>query len=188
MFTGIIQEIGIVVKKNPHGAKGISLEIASKKLKPKIGASISVNGACLTVTQKKKGTLLFDIVHETMSRTNLGKLEISDRVNLEPSMRTSDLFDGHFVMGHVDSAGVVKKISQRKELTIAVPKKLMKFITEKGSIALNGVSLTIARTWENTFIVALIPFTLKQTNLGALKKGDTVNIEIDLIARYLARI
>lgn len=185
MFTGIIQEIGIVVKKNPHGAKGISLEVASKKLKPKIGASISVNGACLTVTGKKPGEFSVAVVPETLRRTNLGKLKPGSKVNLEPSMKASDRFDGHFVMGHIDCTGIVKKINPHKEVTVSVPKRFMKFIVEKGSIAVNGVSLTVVSIGNNMFSVALIPFTETHTNLGKTKTKDRVNIEIDSIARYL---
>lgn len=185
MFTGIIQEIGVIKGKKKNSAhSGFSFFIGSRKLKPANGDSISVNGACLTVTKKNKGGFEVDVVPETLSRTNLGRLAAGARVNLEPSMKAADAFDGHFVTGHIDAtAKVIAK--NRGGLEIELPKKLRPFIAEKGSIAINGVSLTIARTDAKTFSAALISYTEKNTNLGAVDKGDIINIEVDLIARYL---
>lgn len=189
MFTGIIREIGIIKKiiKRPGG---LGLVISASKIHAKIGASIAVNGVCLTVTKKMKGDFIVDVVPETLNRTNLGMLRIGARINLEPSMKASDTFDGHFVMGHVDAVGRVTHRENGKNgllLNIAVPQKLMKYIVEKGSVAVNGVSLTVANAKKNQFTVALTPFTEKHTNLSSLKKGNAMNIEVDIIARYLNR-
>lgn len=184
MFTGIIKEIGIL-KKAAKSGTSLSLKISSKKIKAKAGASISVNGACLTVTKKTKFGFEAEVMPETLRCTNLGKLHIGAQVNLEPSISAKDSFDGHFVTGHVDSSCKVLKTGSR--LFIELPKKLAPFIAGKGSVAINGVSLTVAKVKKGNFEIALIPFTLKNTNLGKLKIGDYVNIEVDLIARYINR-
>ncbi|MBI2638457.1 riboflavin synthase [Candidatus Peregrinibacteria bacterium] len=185
MFTGIVREIGRLAKKTPGGKAGMHLSILSKKMRPQIGASIAVNGVCLTITKKTPGGFMVDVVSETLARTNLGKLKTNAALNLEPSMKIDDALDGHFVLGHVDTTCNV--ISNGKYLTIELPKKLAQFIAEKGSVALNGVSLTVAAVAKNSFTVALIPFTKKHTNLGGLKNGDSINVEIDILARYAHR-
>lgn len=184
MFTGIIKEIGILKKKTPK-AFGASFVI-STKLRVKLGNSICVNGACLTVTKKSRGGFEADVVPETLACTNLGRFRIGAKLNLEPAMRIKDAFGGHFVAGHVDSMATVLK--NGTSLTIKIPKNLACFVAKKGSIAINGVSLTVADTKRMLVTVALIPFTQKYTNLGALRHGDLVNVEIDLIARYLYRL
>ena len=187
MFTGIIREIGILekIEKKPGGV--VSFSIRCKKNRPKIGDSVSVNGVCLTATAVTKNGFTTDVVPETLKRTNLGFLEKDSTLNLEPSLKASDLLSGHLVMGHVDGVGTVKKIS-RGFLDISSPPKLMKFIAEKGSVAVNGVSLTVADRGKNSFSAAVIPFTAKHTNLGILKKGDRVNIEVDVVARYILNL
>lgn len=189
MFTGIIKETGQLKKKIPHGSRGISFDIESKNLLPAPASSIAVNGVCLTVTRCEKSNFTVDIIPETLSRTNLGKLHLDAALNLEPSMKLNDRFDGHFVSGHIDAtAKVLKrgKIQHGVWLVIELPKKLTPFIAEKGSVAINGVSLAVASVAADRFTVALIPYTQKHTNLGKLKSGDSVNIEVDIIARYLA--
>lgn len=184
MFTGIIKEIGFLKNKIKHSKAVFDLEIACKKIKPKAGDSIAVNGVCLTVVKKTNTGFWTNVVSETFKKTNLKFLNTNSPVNLEPALKMNDKFDGHFVTGHIDDIGTVLKISAR-ELIISFPKNLSKFIAKKGSVALNGVSLTVAKVQKNKLSVALIPFTNKNTNLGILKKGDKVNIEIDIIARYL---
>lgn len=189
MFTGIIKEIGILKKKTPK-TFGASLVI-STKLRTKPGNSICVNGACLTVTKKFHNGFEADIIPETLACTNLGRLRIGAKLNLEPSMRMKDDFDGHFVTGHIDSVATVLKkgtFDNGALLTIKIPKNLACLVAKKGSIAINGVSLTIADVKGMLVTVALIPFTQKHTNLSELRSGDIVNVEVDLIARYVYKL
>lgn len=209
MFTGIIREIGSLKEKRRLNKGSVCFKIACGKLKPAPLESVAVNGVCLTVVEKTAAGFTVDVVPETLSRTNLGKLRLGDPLNLEPSLRMGDKFDGHFVSGHIDGIAKILKrgkiqpgrVSARLNhycarraqpygigLIIELPKKLAAFIVEKGSVALNGVSLTVADVKQNEFSVALIPTTIKHTNLGKLKRGDFVNIEIDMIARYISKI
>lgn len=191
MFTGIIREIGYIKEKHKVGKGGMRFEITCEKLKPAPLESVAVNGVCLTVTKKMLTGFCADVVPETLRRTNLGRLRLGDFVNLETSLRMGDKFDGHFVSGHIDGiAKILKrgKIQHGIGLTIELPKKLAAFIVEKGSVAINGVSLTVAQIRTNSFTIALIPTTIKHTNLGKLQPGDLVNIEIDIIARYVSKL
>lgn len=186
MFTGIIEELGSVEKivRKPDG-----MEIFVKSKVPKSlfkrGNSIAVDGACLTVEtyDAKKGVFSAHLVNETLDKTHFNKIEKNSLLNLEVPLRFSDFLHGHLVSGHVDAVATVKSFKEYLELT--VPKDLFKFCPEKGSLTVNGVSLTIAKSKNNSVSLALIPETLKKTNLSSLKKGDQVNIEIDLLARYL---
>ncbi|MDP1760409.1 MAG: riboflavin synthase, partial [Candidatus Woesebacteria bacterium] len=184
MFTGIVKEMGLIKGKTSGQNGGIILKIISKTIKPKLGDSIAINGVCLTAKKISGKTFEVDVVPETLKRTNLKELKIGTAVNLEPAMTIADAVNGHFVLGHVDEAGAI--IQTGNTLEISVPKKLINFIFEKGSIAVNGVSLTISSVnkSKNTFSSAIIPFTKTHTNLGGLKVGDKVNIEIDIMARY----
>lgn len=187
MFSGIVQEIGIVEDVNQQdGLKEITI---SSKLKFNLGESVSVNGCCLTVTDSG-GNLEFkvQITNETLSKTNFLTLHVGSKVNLEPSLRLGDKLDGHLVSGHVDDVGEVKEISTDsfgKLITIHFPERLSQFIAPKGSIAVNGVSLTVIDVKNNTFNFTLIPYTEVSTNLGLLKIGDLVNLEVDLVSKYL---
>lgn len=176
MFTGIIQEIGNIksVRKTSAGA---SLTIHARRLNPKIGASVAVNGVCLTITKKWRGGFVADIIPETISRTNLGHLKNGAHVNLESSLKWGDEIGGHLVTGHVNERGAVLK--KGPKLEIKLPQGTAKFLIKKGSVAVNGVSLTIVSVRKNSFTCAITPFTLKNTNLGILKKNELVNIEID---------
>lgn len=188
MFTGIIREMGKITKKIPQKNGDIILEIQAKKLHFKPGNSVAVNGVCLTAVQQSKTCFTVHVVPETLSRTNLEGILPGTLVNLETSLKVGDLVDGHFVLGHVDkTVKVLKKgkIQYGQGLTLELPKTLLG-IVEKGSVTLNGASLTIANVNEKSFTVALIPFTQKHTNLGLLKTGDPVNLEIDVLARYQA--
>ena len=185
MFTGIIQEIGKVTKieKSPTG---LTLVIEIKKIieNKKIGDSIAVNGACLTIVEINNNNVRFDVIEETLSKTNLKKLEIGNEVNLEPALTLSQGIDGHLVQGHVDCEGIVEKFEGQK-LTVKFPLDIAECLAFKGSVTINGVSLTISNLQEDTLTVSLIPHTLENTNLKNLTKGNTVNLEVDLIARYL---
>lgn len=188
MFTGIIEEIGIIARVIKEKSRPLLLEIASKKIKPKLGDSISVNGACLTVSKIKKNGFGVEVVNETLSKTNLGFLKKGAKVNLEPSLKIGSRLGGHFVTGHIDTATRVIKREKNKNgayLILKLTKTIKPFVVEKGSIAINGISLTVAAVKTNYFSVALIPFTEENTNLSFLRTNDSANIEVDLIARYL---
>ena len=180
MFTGIIQSIG-VIKKIESLKKDVQISIVydPKKINDiNLGDSISVNGICLTVQKKQKNQFIFHVSQETLNRTIAFKENAM--VNLESSLLYNGKVGGHFVTGHIDSHCWI--------IEIKPPKKLLKFIAEKGSVSINGVSLTVNSIKDDRFKVNIIPFTLKETNLGALVKGSEINIEIDPIARYLENI
>ena len=191
MFTGIIQSIGLI-KKIESLKKDARITVAYKPNQIKassLGDSISVNGVCLTIQKKQKNQFIFHVSEETLNRTIAFKEK--SLVNLESALLYNGKVGGHFVTGHIDGIGKIASIkttSQCWTLEIKPPKKLLKFIAEKGSIAINGVSLTINSIKNDRFKVNIIPFTLKETNLGNLTKGSEINIEIDLIARYLENI
>ena len=191
MFTGIIQSIG-VIKKIESLKKDVQISIIydPKKINDiNLGDSISVNGICLTVQKKQKNQFIFHVSQETLNRTIAFKENAM--VNLESSLLYNGKVGGHFVTGHIDGIGKISEIkinSQCWIIEIKPPKKLLKFIAEKGSVSINGVSLTVNSVKDDKFKVNIIPFTLKETNLGALVKGSEINIEIDLIARYLENI
>lgn len=177
MFTGIIKSVGRVKKTSLKSLK-ITLGVLANP-----GESISVNGVCLTLNEKGE----FDVMKETLKKTNLGSLKAGDNVNIEPALSVSDKLSGHFVTGHVDFASRVLSFKDNI-LCVAVPVNYSRFFAMKGSVAVNGVSLTICDLSGNSFSVSLVNFTLKNTNLGFLKEGDLVNIEVDLIAKYTERI
>ena len=191
MFTGIIQSIG-VIKKIESLKKDVQISVIydPKKINDiNLGDSISVNGICLTVQKKQKNQFIFHVSQETLNRTIVFKENAM--VNLESSLLYNGKVGGHFVTGHIDGIGKISEIkinSQCWIIEIKPPKKLLKFIAEKGSVSINGVSLTVNSIKDDRFKVNIIPFTLKETNLGALVKGSEINIEIDLIARYLENI
>ena len=189
MFTGIVQNQGTVIRKQKKGGI-IRFTFKPKKkdelIKP--GESIAVNGTCLTTAAVRPGEFDADVIRETLQATTLGELKLHDQVNLERSLKTGDRIGGHFVTGHVDGRGVVKKIERygrNRIFSIEVPKKLMRRFAVKGSVAVDGISLTIQAIENGMIKAALVPHTLKETTLGRKKNGDSVNLEIDLIARYL---
>ena len=188
MFTGIIESIGKVKSIEPEGEDiHIDISFNEQKLKDvEIGDSISVNGICLTMKSINKDCLRFDVSKETLSR--ISPLKISQELNLETSLRFNGKVSGHFVTGHIDEIGIIESI-QKKDLCevwgVKVSKKLIKFIPEKGSVAINGTSLTVNEVNTDIFYINLIPHTLNSTNLSSHQVGDSVNIEIDMIARYL---
>jgi riboflavin synthase len=189
MFTGIVSAVAKVVESNT-GRLAIDHAGIAKHLKR--GGSIAVNGACLTVVKKQGPVFYADVVPETLRRTNLGRLGKGHEVNLELPVSATSTLDGHLVQGHVDDAAVVTGVQdagQGKEVTIELPAALSRFVATKGSIAVDGVSLTVADVDHppGTFKVALIPFTLEHTIAGAYRKGTVVNLEADVIARYVAR-
>lgn len=189
MFAGIIEETGavaeIISKKNLA-----VLKVRVKKVLrgTKEGASIAVDGVCLTVTNLHKDILSFDIMRETMLKTTLTDLKAKRLVNLERALKVGGRVNGHFVTGHVDGVGTIKEKIERPnyiELQINGVKDLMKYIVPKGSICLDGVSLTVGEVQKTNFTVYLIPFTEKMTTLGLKRKGDKINIETDILAKYV---
>lgn len=186
MFTGIIQTTGTVRSLRPAG-NGARLVLDAPGLPRPMpgGASICVNGACLTVTRCDAQSLEFDVVGETLAQTTLGDLKPGDRVNLERSLRAGDGLDGHMVQGHVDGIATARRINSDHVVTFEAPDSLHPYIIPKGSIAVDGVSLTIAAVSGSQFTVALIPTTLTDTTLADLHVGDRVNVETDILARTI---
>jgi riboflavin synthase len=182
MFTGIVRAVGAVVEASPAR---LGIEHAATARRLKIGASVAVNGACLTVVEKQGARFFMDVVPETLRRTNLGGLRKGSRVNLELPVAAGQLLDGHIVQGHVDATAKVRRAGD--ELEIALPAAIKRFVAEKGSIAVDGTSLTVAGVKTGSFTVALIPHTRKATIAGGYTRGTTVNLEADVIARYVAR-
>lgn len=171
----------------------ITLLLSESKSKGvKIGDSISVNGVCLTVAKLKDTKVTFQVIDETINKTNLGDLRKGDRVNIERSIKIGGRLEGHFVLGHVDGIGIIKKIHRGEKgsrIKIRIEdKSLLPLIVQKGSIAIDGVSLTVVSVKQNMVEIALIPHTLENTTFGIKKIGDTVNIEIDILSRYLSNI
>jgi len=193
MFTGIILATGRVSSLTEKGGD-LELGVDATALdleRVAIGDSISVQGACLTVTRKEGACFYADVSRETMAKTTLGNLRAGSRVNLEPSLRAGDALGGHWVSGHVDTVGKLKTLVQDARswrLEFELPAALMRFVASKGSICVNGVSLTVNKVDGRCFDVNIIPHTLKVTTLGEIKVDDGVNIEIDVIARYLERL
>lgn len=180
MFTGIVEATAKIISKSKTG---LVIGRPKKFTDVKIGSSISVSGACLSIVKLTKATMSFDVVSETWKRTRFRDLQKGDRVNLERAMKMGDRFDGHVVQGHSEGVGRVKSEKQGHTLSIELPSKLASYVKKKGSITLDGVSLTVASVKKNHVTVALIPHTLKTTTLGSLRKGDRVNVETDILMR-----
>lgn len=192
MFTGIVEEIGIL-SRIERGASFCRLTINATKILEdcKQGDSIAVNGVCLTVTQHYSDGFTADVMAETMRRTDLENLKVGDRLNLERSLRLDDRLGGHIVAGHVDSVGTIVGFEQEDIatiMTVAVPPSLTKYIAIKGSVCVEGVSLTVTNVTDSSFQVSLIPFSKESTTLGLKRAGDAVNIEVDMLARYIERL
>ncbi len=195
MFTGIIKAKSSVKKIQPQNDGGLSVLISPSPWSVKAGASISINGVCSTVkkTAGKGSPLSFEYMPETLQKSNLGNLAAGDEVNLEQSLRASDRLDGHIVVGHVDTTAALLSIEEEgnaKVLKISPkhPKEFMKFLAPKGSVAVEGISLTVVEVGKDFFTVKVLPYTTEETNLNGKKKGAILNIEFDLLAKYLERL
>jgi len=192
VFTGLVREIGTVTDTNRNRRSGMaSLSISAKLLLPAKGDSVSVNGACLTVTRLLDRGFVVEAMPETIARTTIGSLRAGARVNLEPAMKSGAALDGHLVSGHIDTTGKVITIRPdggSRRVAIELAAGYRPYVAVKGSIAIDGVSLTVSALTDATFEVALIPHTLENTTLEALRAGDAVNIEFDTVARYLERL
>ena len=192
VFTGIVRERGRVAAAELNGdGLRLRVEAAETASTAAPGDSVSVSGVCLTVTAATNGSLAFDAVPETIARTNLGRLAAGSRVNLEPALSAGEPLGGHFVQGHVDGTARVERLEPEgagARLTLALPPDLLRYCVEKGSIALDGVSLTIAAVRNDGIEIALVPFTLEHTTLAAAAPGDELNVEVDLLAKYAERL
>lgn len=192
MFTGIITDLGEITAREELAA-GIRLTIATRynmRVIP-LGASIAHDGACLTVIEKATHSYKVDISPETLDRTTLGKWNVGSKVNLERPVPVGGEFGGHFVTGHVDALGEVVRLEPQDDfwlLDICFPDSMLGYVAEKGSVCVNGVSLTVNAVQGNQLSITLIPHTAQETNLGGLQAGDAVNLEIDLVARYVASL
>ncbi len=189
MFTGIIEELGEVVALEPRGDSAV-LAVRASTVAPH-GASVAVNGVCLTVVGAAGGELHFDVMAETLKRSVVGALRAGERVNLERAVRADGRLDGHIVQGHVDGTGVVVSRTPGDAwdaVRFGMPPELSRYVAEKGSIAVDGVSLTVTAVGDDWFEVGLIPETLRATTLGAKQPGDPVNLEVDVLAKYVARL
>jgi riboflavin synthase len=193
MFTGIIEHVG-TVKTIERADEHVNLTVQSPAWLLKdmnVGSSLCINGACLTAVRVTKDTATFNVVYETMRKTSLGHLAEGDTVNLERAMPADGRFNGHIVQGHVDATGSIASIRQLDNsylIYIDVPRDLMRYIVSKGSISVDGISLTVVDADDKTFSVAIIPHTWENTNLGYKRAGDPVNIETDIIAKYIGRM
>lgn len=191
MFTGLVEGIGTVARVSTHGkVKRIALSVPAAFNDLKAGDSLAVSGACLTVVNVKKGEVTLETVPETLKRTTLGKLRTGTRVNLERAVRADSRLGGHFVQGHVDGVGkvtTIRRLGETRVITVSAPGEILAGLVEKGSVALDGVSLTITEVSRDGFGVVLVPHTLKHTTLGSWKGREEVNIEGDILSKYVAR-
>jgi riboflavin synthase len=191
VFTGIIREVGTVerVERTPDGARLRVAAAVAGELPD--GGSVSVNGVCLTVADEAGDAFEADVMNQTLSLTTLGKLEAGDRVNLEPALRAGEPLGGHLVQGHVDGTGRVRAVSEdgfARRVIVDVPGELRRYVAEHGSVAIDGVSLTVAGLTSDGLEVSLIPETLERTALGGIEEGGDVNLEVDVVARYAERL
>ncbi|MCK5385188.1 MAG: riboflavin synthase [Alphaproteobacteria bacterium] len=192
MFTGLVQGIGTIRSINgSEESKRIEVEVSDRFTSVQIGASICCSGCCLSVVEKSKNSLFFDVSKETLNKTTIGSWEVTTRINLEPSLCFGDELGGHLLSGHVDTIAELLSIEKEGEshrLTIAIPEGYAHYIAPKGSIALDGISLTINEVEPTHFGINIIPHTWQVTTIGDLKPGDHFNLEVDLLARYVARM
>lgn len=191
MFTGLVIEMGEIVslKKRDNGAR-LFLDAKSLSADARLGDSISVNGTCLTVVEISGLTLAFDLSDETLRSTNLGRLKKGDRVNLEPSLRMDSRLGGHFVTGHIDGVGTIRTKALAGDvykIVIGADERLAGFLVDKGSVAVDGISLTVVEALKEGFSVVIIPHTASLTTIGFKGPGDTVNIEVDILGKYVSK-
>ena len=191
MFTGIVEGLGTIKKfekkTNTRSAAKMKVELGNLAKGLKTGHSVAINGVCLTITRISKSEAEFEMIEETIKKTDLGKLESGDKVNIERSLKVGERMEGHFVLGHVDGTGKIAKIEKMpKEIKfwIELPNELTKHVVKKGSIAIDGISLTLVDVIKNKISVCIIPHTMKITNLSSKKIGDKVNIETDILGKY----
>ncbi len=192
MFTGIVREVGVVVEAaEAGGGRRLAIRAPGTATQVAVGDSVAIDGCCLTVTDVAGGTMSFHAVPETIGRTTLGSLEGMDAVNVEPALRAGDPLGGHYVQGHVDAVGHVQSVEAEGEglrVFVEAPDEVLRYCVEKGSVTVDGVSLTVAELADDAFAVALVPHTLEATTLSDLSPGQAVNLETDVLAKYVARL
>lgn len=192
MFTGIVEEIGTVVATEPtDGGRRIEIGAAVVAADLSTGGSVAIDGACLTAVAVQDGAFTVEAVPETMARTTLGRAEVGTRLNLERAMAATGRFDGHIVQGHVDGIGTIVEVRPEgdgRRLTVQPPDNVLGYLVEKGSVTVDGISLTVAAVDARRFSVALIPHTLTVTTIGERATGDVVNLEVDILAKYVQRM
>jgi riboflavin synthase len=192
MFTGIVRERGRIAALD-GGSSGVRLRVEAPETAATsaVGDSVSINGCCLTVVSVEDGSVEFDAVPETLGRSSLGGLAAGDAVNVEPALRAGEPLGGHYVQGHVDAVGRIRSIEPEgdgRRLWVDAPETVLRYCVEKGSVAVDGISLTVAALDERGFAVALVPHTLAATTLGEAKPEDAVNLEADVLAKYVERL
>ena len=192
MFTGLIEEKGKLINKIKTG-DGLRLVLTAQKVfnDLNIGSSISVNGVCLTVVELNNNSFAVDTIEETLKKTNLGQLNLNDFVNLERPLKADARLGGHFVLGHVDTTGKVESVMELSNshfMTISFPKNFQQYLIYVGSVAIDGVSMTVAEVSDNTFSVGIIPHTWIETVFSSKKPGDSVNLEFDVLGKYVEKI
>ncbi|MDP2667429.1 MAG: riboflavin synthase [Nitrosopumilaceae archaeon] len=194
MFTGIVEGTGIIgkIEKNPknRSAAKMTVDLGKQVAGLQIGQSVAINGVCLTVTKISKNKCNFEMIEETTKKTSLGNLKTGSIVNIERSIKAGDRMEGHFVLGHIDGVGIIKKIEKKpKEIKIwfDIPKQLARYVVEKGSIAVDGISLTVVDAIKNRISVCLIPHTMQVTNFHTKIVGDKINIETDILGKYILK-
>ena len=192
MFTGLVEEVGKVVGKDPND-RSTRLQIVAPRMatQVKTGESIALNGCCLTLASRRGNRLTFDLLRETIARTNLKSLRQNSRINLERALHADGRLGGHFVQGHVDCVSPIIGLERKAadfRLEIGLPGEFAHYVTSKGSIAVNGISLTVAEVLPESFVVWIIPYTKGHTNLDRAKTGDLVNLEFDILAKYIERM
>ena len=192
MFTGIVRELGVVVDADDVGA-GLDLLVHAPETAARtgVGDSVSVNGVCLTATAIEAGAMSFHAVPETIGRSTLGSLAPDSRVNVEPALRAGEELGGHYVQGHVDAVGVIQSVEAEGEglrVFVEAPSDVLRYCVAKGSVTVDGVSLTVAELAEDAFAVALVPHTLAATTLSDVRPGQPVNLEADVLAKYVERL
>ena len=192
MFTGLVEEKGKLINKIKTG-EGLRLVLTAQKVFDdlEIGSSISVNGVCLTVVELKKDSFAVDTIEETLKKTNLGRLNINDNVNLERPLKADARLGGHFVLGHIDTTGIIESVNELSNshfITISYPESFKKYLIYVGSVAIDGVSMTVAEVNNNSFSVGIIPHTWSETVFSDKKPGDSVNLEFDVLGKYVEKI
>ena len=194
MFTGIVEGIGTIeeisTKTKNRSAIQMTVNLGKNSKGLKIGQSVALNGVCLTAIKVDKSNCIFEMIEETTKKTDLGNLKVGGIVNIERSLKAGERLEGHFVLGHVDGVGIIKKISKKpKEVQVwfELPKKLSKYVVKKGSIAVDGISLTVVDIKNNLASVSLIPHTIEVTNFKTKKVGDKLNIETDILGKYVLK-
>ena len=192
MFTGLIEEVGTVVAMRASDG-GARLQVAAPRIakQARTGQSIAVNGCCLTLTSHRGDRLTFDLLEETIARTNLNRLQENSPVNLEGALRADGRLGGHFIQGHIDCVSPIVAFAQSGadfRLEIELPKAFAQYVASKGSIAVNGISLTVGEVLSKSFVVWIIPYTKRHTNFERLQVGDPMNLEFDILAKYVERM